>query len=126
MTSHTVPLIMIVDDDSDTVNLFKDYLKEHGYQVESYTNPLNALSSFRPGRYDLLLIDVKMPIMNGFQLYRELKEVDETCKVCFITAFEVYYESLLEFFPNLDVTCFIKKPIAKEELLSRIDSELGL
>jgi DNA-binding response OmpR family regulator len=117
---------MIVDDDSDTANLFKDYLEEHGYQVESYTNPLNALSSFRPGHYDLLLIDVKMPIMNGFQLYRELKEVDETCKVCFITAFEVYYESLMEFFPNLDVTCFIKKPIAKEELLSRIDGELGL
>ena len=115
---------MVVDDDADTANLFKDYLKCLGCQVDSFTDPLKALSSFKPNHYDLLLFDVKMPSLNGFQLYQEIKLIDHTSKTCFITAFEVYYKSLVEFFPSLDVTCFIRKPITKSEFLKRIDQEL--
>ena len=126
MPARGIPLIMIVDDDADTAYIFRNHLEDHGFQVESCTDPLMALSSFEPRRYDLLLLDVKMPHMNGFELYREIKRIDDTCKACFITAFEIYYRSLVEFFPSLDITCFIKKPITKSDLIKRIDKELRL
>lgn len=119
-----MPTIMVVEDDADIANLFDDYLQSSGCQVDCYTDPLMALSSFKPNYYDLLLFDVKMPSLNGFQLYQEIRRIDDTCKVCFITAFEVYYKSLSEFFPSLDLTCFIRKPITKNDFLKRIDQEL--
>ena len=66
-----------------------------------------------------------MPSLNGFQLYQEIRRIDDTCKACFITAFEIYYKSLVEFFPSLDVTCFIKKPITKNEFIKRINQALS-
>ncbi|MGI0029985.1 MAG: response regulator, partial [Nitrososphaeraceae archaeon] len=83
-----------------------------------------ALSKFKVGVYDLLLLDIKMPKMNGFQLYEELEKLDRNAKVCFITAFEVYYRSLRELFPQIEIDCFIKKPIETEELVKRIQAEL--
>jgi two-component system catabolic regulation response regulator CreB/two-component system response regulator ChvI len=65
-----------------------------------------------------------MPEMNGFQLYEKLIKLDKGCKICFVTAFEAYYESLKEFFPNLDVKCFIKKPVTKLELIQHVISEV--
>jgi two-component system, OmpR family, response regulator ChvI len=67
------------------------------------------LSKFTPGLYDLDLFDVRMPKMNGFELYREIEKIDHNLKVCFVTAFVVYYESLKEIFPMAKVSCFIKK-----------------
>jgi CheY-like chemotaxis protein len=117
---------MVVDDEADMALLLKLYLESSGYRVDCYTDPLKALSSFKPRHYDLNLLDVKMPRMNGFRLYQRLKQIDDSCKVCFITAFEAYYQSLKEFFRNLDVTCFIKKPVTKERLLDCVAHELGL
>ena len=125
LKSRKVPSIMVVDDDADTANLFRYYLECMAFQVDSFTDPLMALSSFRPKYYDLLIFDVKMPSMNGFQLYQEIRRIDDTCKACFVTAFEIYYKSLVEFFPSLDVTCFIKKPISKNEFIKRINRELS-
>jgi two-component system, OmpR family, response regulator ChvI len=65
-----------------------------------------------------------MPKMNGFELYQEIEKVDKRAKVCFITAFEVYYQALKEIFPTLDVGCFIRKPIEIDDLVKRINSEL--
>ena len=69
-------------------------------------------------------IDVKMPKIDGFELYNEIKKIDNRTKVCFITAFEVYYRSLRELFPQIEIDCFIKKPIETEELVKRIQAEL--
>jgi two-component SAPR family response regulator len=74
--------------------------------------------------YDLLLIDVKMPKMNGFELYREIEKIDNKPKVCFITAFEVYYNSLRELFPTMTIDYYFKKPITTDDLIQRIKSEL--
>jgi two-component system, OmpR family, response regulator ChvI len=71
----------------------------------------------------LLLIDIRMPNMTGFKLYQKINKIDNKAKVCFITAFEVYYRSLLEEFPNLNNKCFIKKPISIDELVKRIKKE---
>ena len=65
-----------------------------------------------------------MPKMNGFELCQQLKNIDDKVKVCFITAYEVYYHALREMFPTMEVDCFIAKPIGKKELVSRIKEEL--
>ena len=78
----------------------------------------------RRAYYDLLLLDIKMADLNGFQLYQELKKKDNNAKVCFITAYEVYYDRLKEDFPTLNVGCFIKKPIETQELVKKIREQL--
>ena len=89
-------------------------LEHGGYDVQVFNDPLVALSNFKPDIYDLLLLDNKMPNMTGFELYRKLKEIDSKVKVCFITAFETYYE---KFFPLEEIKGFIRKPIQTEDLI---------
>ena len=117
--------ILLVDDESDIATLFQYYLESSGYRVKAFNDPRKALSEFRAGLYNLALLDVRIPHMGGFELYEKMHRIDSTCKVCFVTAFEIYYRSLKEFFPHLDVTCFIKKPVSKKELLERIAAELN-
>jgi DNA-binding response OmpR family regulator len=116
--------ILLVDDEPDVTTTFKMGLESTGYKVDAFNDPTEALANFSMGVYDLLLLDIKMPKMNGFQLYEELEKLDRNAKVCFITAFEVYYRSLRELFPQIEIDCFIKKPIETEELVKRIQAEL--
>ncbi|MFL6384352.1 MAG: response regulator [Nitrososphaeraceae archaeon] len=119
---------MLVDDEPDITLSIKIGLEEHKKQifvVDTFNDPQEALSNFKAGLYDLLLIDIKMPKMNGFELYREIEKIDNKAKVCFITAFEVYYKSLRELFPSMEVDCFIKKPITTDDLVERIMMELA-
>lgn len=116
--------ILLVDDEPDVTTTLKMGLEGTGYKVDAFNDPAEALSKFKVGVYDLLLLDIKMPKMNGFQLYEELEKLDRSAKVCFITAFEVYYRSLRELFPQIEIDCFIKKPIETEELVKRIQAEL--
>jgi DNA-binding response OmpR family regulator len=111
--------ILIVDDEDDTALYFKIVLEGAGFYVDVFNDPSKALNNFKPNFYDLLLIDIKMPGMSGFQLHNALKVLDDSIKVCFITAFEPYYQSLKEEY-ELDVKCFIKKPISEDELISRV------
>ena len=80
--------IMIVEDDQDIARLFAISLQDNGFAVDVFNDPLSALSNYKPGLYDLLLLDIRMPTMNGFELYQKIKDKDEKVKVCFITAFE--------------------------------------
>ena len=100
-------------------------MEDSGFVVDSFNDPQEALSNFKVGLYDLLIIDVKMPKMNGFELYREMEKIDNKAKICFITAFEVFFKSLRELFPNMEVDCFIKKPITTDDLVERIKTELA-
>lgn len=130
--------ILLVDDDNDILLTFKEGLEEQDdvdkskifvdgakIQVDTFADPREALSSFKAGVYDLLLLDIRMRDMNGFELYEELKKIDDKPKVCFITAYELYYEALRKDFPKLDVGCFIKKPISIEDLAKKITEELA-
>ena len=116
--------ILLVDDEQDITFALSTGLEDKGFAVDAVNDPQEALSNFKAGLYDLLLIDVKMPKMNGFELYREIEKMDNKAKVCFITAFEVYYKSLRELFPTTKVDCYIKKPITTDELVQRIKTEL--
>ena len=110
--------ILIVDDEPDITFTLKKGLEQGGYDVHVFNDPLVALSNFKPDIYDLLLLDIKMPKMTGFELYRKLKEMDSKVKVCFITAFETYYEKFKqEFFPLEEIKGFIRKPIQIEDLI---------
>ena len=118
--------ILLVDDEQDIAFTFSTGLEDNGFVVDTFNDTEEALSNFKAGLYDLLLIDVKMPKMNGFELYREIEKIDKKPKICFITAFEVYYKSLRELFPTMEVDCYIKKPITTDDLVERIKSELAI
>src|SRR5919199_4118834 len=126
MNSDKKKRILLVDDEHDIALAFKISLENNGFIVDTFNDPQEALSNFKVGLYDLLLIDVKMPKMNGFELYQEMEKIDNKAKVCFITAFEIYYKSLRELFPTVKVDCFIKKPITNDELIERITTELAI
>lgn len=115
---------MIVDDEPDITLTLGKGLEQGGYDVHVFNDPLVALSNFKPDTYDLLLLDIKMPNMTGFELYRKLKEIDSKVKVCFITAFETYYEKFRqEFFPLEEIKGFIRKPIQIQDLI-RITNQI--
>lgn len=117
--------ILIVDDEPDVTLTYKIGLEKEGIEVYTYNDPMKALSDFRPNFYDLLLIDVKMPKMNGFQLYEKIRMLDSEVKVCFFTAFEVYYNALKEMFPSIEANVFIKKSTDPSELVKKIKNEIN-
>ena len=79
---------MIVDDEQDITTIFKIGLEKNEFIVDTFNDPLEALSNFRPRMYDLLILDIRMPGINGFQLYQKIRDLDNKVKVCFLTAFE--------------------------------------
>jgi two-component SAPR family response regulator len=99
-------------------------LEANGFLVEAYNDPLQVLSNFRSGSYDLLLLDIKMPNINGFELYKRLQQIDHKVKICFITAFELYFDEFRKIFPKLKVECFVHKPVSIEILSKVIKEEL--
>ena len=110
--------ILIVDDEADITFTLKDGIEKSGsFSVDTFNDPQLALSNFKSGYYDLLIIDIRMPNMTGFELYRKIREIDSKVRVCFITAFETYFEKFRqEFFPLEEIKGFIKKPIQIEDL----------
>jgi DNA-binding response OmpR family regulator len=117
--------ILVVDDDLDACIFYKTCLEENDFHVVIYTNPVIAASRFLPDIYDLIFIDIRMPVINGFELYEIIKKIDNRAKVCFITAFDEYYESLKEQFTRLDAKYFIRKPIGARELVRQVISILS-
>jgi DNA-binding response OmpR family regulator len=101
-----------------------------GFSVDTYEDPLVALSNFRPGYYDLVILDIKMSKINGFELYSEMLKMDNQVKVCFITAGEMYYNNVRkkeeEQYCKLDTERFIQKPISNADLIKRIERILML
>lgn len=116
--------ILIVDDEPDITLVLKLGLEANGFMVETYNDPLQLLSNFKADSYDLLLLDIKMPKMNGFELYKRLIQLDHKVKICFITAFELYYDEFRRVFPKLKVECFVRKPVSIDHLAKVIKEEL--
>ena len=114
--------ILVVDDEPDLTQVSTLALEYHGFKVDSFNDPQEALSKFEPGLYDLVILDIKMPKMDGFELYHEIKKKDNNAKVCFLTASELYYEEFRkkEYYA-FDRNMFIRKPIENEELVKEIN-----
>lgn len=123
-SNNTKKRILVVDDEPDLTYILKTGLEDTGlFEVDTFNDPELALSAFKPGKYDFLLIDVKMPKMNGYELYDKIRDIDSKVKSCFITAYEINYQALREQFPTLEMECYAK-PLEISELVRKINTEL--
>jgi two-component system, OmpR family, response regulator ChvI len=111
--------ILLVDDESDITFSFSIGLEDSGFEVDTFNNPLRALSNFKSDLYDLALLDIKMPEMNGIDLCKEIRKLDNGVRICFLTAFDSRYEEFRRY-----SDCFIRKPITIEDLLEKVKKEL--
>jgi DNA-binding response OmpR family regulator len=122
--------ILIVDDNNDITTTFKVGIEESNndtnQRIEVYTSndPVVALSEFKPNFYDLLLVDINMPHMNGFELCEKILAIDVNVRICFMSSGEINRKALREIYPSLSVGCFMKKPMTIDYLIKRIMSEL--
>jgi DNA-binding response OmpR family regulator len=114
--------ILVVDDEPDLTQVSSLALEYHGFKVDSFNDPQEALSKFEPGLYDLVILDIKMPKMDGFELYHEIRKKDNNANICFLTASELYYKEFRkkEYYA-LDRNLFLRKPIENEELVKEIN-----
>jgi DNA-binding response OmpR family regulator len=111
---------MIIDDDEDINNLFKIFLEYNGYIVNAYTNPLEAINKFRQNSHDLIILDLKMPTMDGMTLFHKIKEIDNNVIICFTTADINYIEDLCKGIIDID-KIVLYKPVLLKELKNKID-----
>jgi two-component system response regulator SaeR len=111
--------ILIVDDDLDIVTTLKKVLEVEGYTVNAFSNPIKALEEYRKDRYSLIILDIKMPQMNGFELYYEIRKIDNNVDVCFLTAGEINPINDNEI---ISKNLFLRKPIENEVLLKAIEN----
>jgi CheY-like chemotaxis protein len=122
--------ILIIDDDADVTLTFKAVIEDSNNdphtRIEVYTsnNPAIALSEFKPNFYDLLLVDINMPHMNGFELSEKILAIDVNVRICFMSTGEINREALRQIYPTRQEGCFIRKPVTIDYLLKRIRSEL--
>jgi len=113
--------LLLVDDEVDVMQSFKKGLEIEGYTVDGYTDSELALANFRPNTYHLLILDINMPKIDGFKLFQQLEKKDPKAKVCFVTAYETYFEAFKEIFPDLDIGYFVKKPISLKDLGKKVE-----
>lgn len=114
--------ILVIDDEYDNASIIKNGLERKGgyNNIDIFTDSITALNNFQPDSYDLIVIDVRMPNMNGFELYKKIKERDNKVKICFLSATENSYEEFKQIYPTSEENCFIKKPISPSELVNKI------
>jgi CheY-like chemotaxis protein len=117
--------ILLVDDDPDITKTFGLVLEDSGlYEVDTYNDPLAALQNFKPNFYNLAILDIRMPNMNGFELFHKMERIDNKVKVCFISAYDMNDKALREQFPSMQIKSFLPKPIAVSDLIKKVETEL--
>ena len=130
MSGNSGNRILLVDDEPDLTAIFSMGLEDNGLKVNTFNDPQLALSEFKEGAYDLVILDYKMPYMNGFELYRKIRKLDGKVRVCFLTAFDIHSEDLKRI-PLQSISSeqdamkyLIQKPIEIDDLVKRIKEEL--
>ena len=113
--------ILVVDDEPDVCFVLKEVLRQNGFVVDSYEDPFLALKRFKADLYNLVMLDIRMPELNGFALYQEIRRLDKKVKIYFLTAGEAYDGVYSDIFSSLPVNHFIRKPIDNEGLIKRIN-----
>lgn len=121
--------ILVVDDEQDIVFTLKTILTEAGFTVDAFTNPSVAFEMFRPEKYELIILDIRMPGLNGFELYMKLLEQDNSIKVLFLTAvneFSMYAKFKNSVSPMSGKRYYLQKPVDLTKLLQRVGDMLGI
>jgi DNA-binding response OmpR family regulator len=113
--------ILVVDDEPDVCFVLKEVLRQNGFVVDSYEDPFLALKRFKADLYNLVMLDIRMPELNGFALYQEIRRLDKKVKICFLTTGETYDGIYSDIFSSLSANHFIRKPIDNEGLIKRIN-----
>jgi CheY-like chemotaxis protein len=121
--------ILLVDDEPDSCLVYEVVLHDAGYECTSYNDSVKALQEFRPNYYDLVILDIRMPKLDGFALCEKIREVDKAVKIIFITASEGYYESFRrQYYPKLsndvNIKC-LQKPIGNDELVNIVNKTMA-
>ena len=114
--------ILLVDDEVDVARSFSLAFQKDGFVVDTYNDPIKALSNFKTDLYDIVLLDIRLPNMDGFELYEKIRNIDKRVKVCFMSAFPMNYLALRE--QGLQIECIISKPIRIKDLVRRLNAEL--
>jgi len=126
ISNNKLKKILLVDDEPDVIYTIKNILEENEFQVNTFNDPITALKSYTSNFYDLIILDIKMPKIDGFELYNKIREKDPKVKICFLTASEMYYEKFRkarsEIGKIIGEDCFIQKPIKNEDLLKKLTS----
>ncbi len=124
ISNNRVKKILLVDDEPDVLYTIKNILEDNGFQVDTYNDPIISLKSYTSNYYNLVILDIKMPKMDGFELYTKIRVKDPKVKICFLTASEMYYEKFRktrsEFGRIIGEDCFIQKPIKNEDLVKKL------
>lgn len=126
--NNSKKILLVVDDEPDITLAFSMGLEDSGFEVDAFNDPLLALESFKEKKsYDLALLDIKMPKMNGFELCREIRKVNDKVKVCFATAFDIQKEEedLKTLAASNEKPIIIRKPTSIDDLIKRVKMELG-
>jgi DNA-binding response OmpR family regulator len=124
-TSNSKAKILIIDDDKDITNLFAIFLEYNGYIVDAYTNPIEALNNVRKSSHNLIILDLKMPMLDGMTLYHKIKEIDDKVIICFTTADINHIEDLRKGIIDIE-KIVLYKPVLLKDLKNEIDSLLLL
>jgi CheY-like chemotaxis protein len=119
---------LIVDDEPENSRIFKIDLEDDGFEVDTFNDSTAALSAFKPNNYDLLIFDIRMLAMNGYELYEKVKKMDGKVKVCFLTAYgEHYTEEFKTRFRSsslADDNTFMRKPIMLDDLVRKVNETI--
>jgi DNA-binding response OmpR family regulator len=118
--------ILLVDNEVDITYALSNALENYGFNIDSFNDPIIALKSHKNNYYDLVILDIKMPKMDGFELYKKIKEKDPTVKICFLTASELFYEEFRKarflLSDKIGEEYFIQKPIKTDDLIQKINA----
>jgi len=130
ISNNRVKTILLVDDEPDVLYTIKNILEDNGFQVDTFNDPIISLKSYASNYYDLVILDIKMPKMDGFELYTKIRVKDPKVKICFLTASEMYYEKYRktrsEFGRIIGEDRFIQKPIKNEDLVKKLTAIMNI
>ena len=126
-SATTTTRLLLVDNEPDNTSVLGMGLEDEGYIVDAFTDPILALSNFKSNYYSLVILDINMPKMNGYDLYKEIRKLDNKVKICFLTASELYNENLRRQTKEIldEVKRFISKPLTIEDLVIKVKKELA-
>ncbi len=122
--------ILLIDDEPDVTYTIQKILEDNGFKVDSFNDPILGLNYYKVNFYDLVILDIKMPKMDGFELYTKIREKDPKVKICFLTAIATFNEEFrkirLALGKTINEDYFIQKPINIEDLTKKLTSIMNI